>query len=80
MATVTTFWRATGTYDVADDCIYYNSCKNWDSISDGNGNFRDDVKYTDGTGKFYFSGGNLYWQDVKEDIGSRCCFELLPNN
>lgn len=80
MATVTTFWRATGTYDVADDCIYYNSCKNWDSISDGNGNFRDDVKYTDGTGKFYFSGGNLYWQDDKEDIGSRCCFELLPNN
>ena len=72
MATVTTFWRATGTYDVADDCIYYNSCKNWDSISDGNGNFRDDVKYTDGTGKFYFSGGNLYWQDDKEDIGSRC--------
>lgn len=80
MATVTTFWRATGTYDAANDCIYYNSCKNWDSISDGNGNFRDDVKYTGGTGKFYFSGGNLYWQDDKEDIGSRCCFELLPNN
>ena len=80
MATVTTFWRATGTYDAANDCIYYNSCKNWDSISDDNGNFRDDVKYTDGTGKFYFSGGNLYWQDNKEDIGSRCCFELLPNN
>ena len=76
-ASSTSFWSAVGAYDEISDCIRYESCRAWESVSDGNGGFTDYVRYTDGQGKLYFSGNNLYWQDDKEDTGSRCCFERL---
>lgn len=72
-----TEWSAVGTYDETDDCIYYASCKCWDTITDDNGNSTEYVKYTDGEGKFFFLGGNIYWQDNVESMGENCSFERL---
>lgn len=76
-AAYSTEWSAIGTYDETDDCIYYASCKCWDTITDDNGNSTEYVKYTDGEGKFFFLGGNIYWQDDVEAMGENRCFERL---
>lgn len=56
-------------------CINYTSCKSWNTITDDDGHATEDINYTDGTGKLYFSGSDLCWQDNKENTGSRCRFE-----
>lgn len=76
-AAYNTEWSAIGWYDDTNDCIRYDSCESWNTISDGNGNFTEEVRYTDGEGKFYFGGDGLYWQENKENMESRCCFEKL---
>ena len=70
----TSMWRAVGEYDATADCIRYHDCDHWESISDGNGNFGNDYYYTGGQGMFYFSGGNLLWQDYNENVGYTCSF------
>ena len=74
-ASYNTEWSAVGTYDAANDCINYTSCKSWNTITDDDGHATEDINYTDGTGKLYFSGSDLCWQDNKENTGSRCRFE-----
>lgn len=76
-AAYNTEWSAIGWYDETNDCIRYDSCESWNTISDGNGNFTEEVRYTDGEGRFYFGGDGLYWQENKENMESRCCFEKL---
>lgn len=70
----TSMWRAVGEYDANSDCIRYHDCDHWESVSDGNGNFTNNYYYTGGQGTFYFSGGNLLWQENNESTGSRCSF------
>lgn len=70
----TSMWRAVGEYDANSDCIRYHDCDHWESVSDGNGNFTNNYYYTGGQGTFYFSGGNLLWQEYNERTGSRCSF------
>lgn len=74
-AAYNTEWSAVGTYDAANDCINYTSCESWNTISEDGGDAIEDINYTDGTGKLYFSGSDLCWQDNKENAGSRCRFE-----
>ena len=74
-ASYNTEWSAVGTYNAANDCINYTSCKSWNTITDDDGHATEDINYTDGTGKLYFSGSDLCWQDNKENTGSRCRFE-----
>lgn len=70
----TSMWRAVGEYDAATDSIQYHDCDHWEAVSDGNGNFTNNYYYTGGQGTFYFSGGNLLWQENNESTGSRCSF------
>ena len=73
----TSMWRALGEYDANSDCIQYHDCDHWESVSDGNGNFTNNYYYTGGQGTFYFSGGNLLWEEYNESTGSRCSFVKL---
>lgn len=73
----TSMWRALGEYDANSDCIRYHDCDHWESVSDGNGNFTNNYYYTGGQGTFYFSGGNLLWEEYNESTGSRCSFVKL---
>ena len=70
----TSMWRAAGQYDATADCIRYSGCKHWDSESDGNGNFTENIYYLDGQGMLYFAGENLIWQDYQENVGYECSF------
>lgn len=70
----TSMWRAVGEYDANSDCIRYHDCDHWESVSDGNGNFTNNYYYTGGQGIFYFSSGNLLWQEYNESTGSQCSF------
>ena len=69
-------WRAAGQYDATADCIRYSGCKHWDSESDGNGNFTENIYYLDGQGMLYFAGENLIWQDYQENVGYECSFVI----
>lgn len=72
----TSMWRAAGQYDATADCIRYSGCKHWDSESDGNGNFTENIYYLDGQGMLYFAGENLIWQDYQENVGYECSFVI----
>ena len=73
-ASNTTHWRAYGTYDQETDSIYYGGCRSWTTIYGDDGSYQEITHYTEGTGRLYFSGDYLYWQDDEENEGARCRF------
>lgn len=71
----TMYWYMTAEYDASQDYLEYDTCKCVSSVSDGNGNFHDEIHYEDGYGILYFSHDELHWQDYTGNIRT----SFMPN-
>lgn len=73
-----TQWNMTGNYNSSTGEIEYYDGTSFNYVYTDDGDVIEDLLYTDGTGKFYFSDGYLNWQDDVEQVGDRCLFEKTP--
>lgn len=73
----TTYWSFTAEYDETSDSLKYQNGRKTISECDSSGNMSERVQYSSGTGRFYISGGEMYWEDYTEGAGASCIFEKL---
>lgn len=71
----TAVWNFMGWYNATTNDITYQNGKYALHETQENGELAESIQYSDGSGRFYISDGKLYWEDYKENVGSRCVFE-----
>lgn len=74
-ASMDTVWYLVARSTGKSNELTYENCVNKNLFYDENGNLTDDIIYLDGSGRFYYDGSYLYWQDDKENAGESCKFE-----
>lgn len=74
-ASETTVWNFTGIYDSNSDSLKYSNGKCIERAYHDDGGITEKVRYANGSGRFYISNGEMYWEDYTEGAGSRCIFE-----
>jgi len=70
-----TEWYMTAYYDSAARLLNYQDGQKVYIHYTETGEEQVETVYTDGTGRFFFSDGYLYWTDDKEHDGDDCYFE-----
>lgn len=76
-ASQSTEWSFTGIYDDNSDSLTYTNGKCVERTYYDGGGMSESIRYTNGSGRFYISGGEMYWEDYSEGVGSRCIFEKI---
>lgn len=74
-ASESTEWSFIGEYDGNSDSLKYTNGKCVDRTYHDDGGITEKVRYANGSGRFYISNGEMYWEDYTEGVGSRCIFE-----
>lgn len=74
-ASETTEWTFIGEYDSNSDSLKYTNGKCINRTYHDDGRINENVRYANGSGRFYISNGEMYWEDYTEGVGSRCIFE-----
>lgn len=76
-ASQSTEWSFTGVYDESSDSLTYSNGKCVERTYHDGGGVSEKIRYSNGSGRFYISGGELYWEDDTEGAGSGCIFQKL---
>ena len=64
-------WEMVGAYEESSGYLNYNDCTFVVRTTDEDGSYSDDVRYTDGSGKFWFNGDDmLLWESDQSDVDS----------
>ena len=76
-ASESTEWSFTGVYDANLDSLTYTNGMCVECTYYDDGGVTESIRYVNGSGRFYLSAGEMYWEDYTEGVGSRCIFEKL---
>ncbi|MBQ8063226.1 MAG: hypothetical protein IJ720_03600 [Clostridia bacterium] len=67
-------WSMTGTFSDSTGELIYKDCIRMTLTFSEDGTETDEVHYKNGTGKFLYKNGELYWQDNNDDYVNDCVF------
>ncbi len=67
-------WTMTCAYDKYKKALVFRDCTRTDYVMEEDSPVATDEKYTDGSGLIYMTGGNLFWVDDKDDMGTGLLF------
>ena len=75
----TSTWKMTCKYDPATGEAAYSDCVKTDVTFTSETEETRSVSYEDGTGKFIFKQGSLFWNDAQESVANGVEFVLSDN-